>query len=213
MRRSSEPVGTTAHTLRRARMTLVTAVVATVGLAACGTESAGTDAGVNSPAGGAEVRPGTAFSKMLDEVAGTCPSEGPPLAPPSGPAITLPPGAQETPPSDAVEPIAPTAGPEVELNARDWCAGHLHEERVAQALWDLKDPSPADVRTVLNDLGYIDERIHGLRKSGTATRFSLDLRDRGGRLCMAGSAAGSRTVVDMCVAPASGPFKAGQRKQ
>ncbi|NEE05450.1 hypothetical protein G3M58_03275 [Streptomyces sp. SID7499] len=99
------------------------------------------------------------------------------------------------------------------MNARDWCAGHLHEERVTQALWDLKDPSPADVRTVLNDLGYIDERIHGLRKSGRATRFSLDLRDRGGRLCMAGSAAGSRTVVDMCVAPASGPFKAGSRKQ
>ncbi|MFJ4277162.1 hypothetical protein [Streptomyces massasporeus] len=212
MRRSSEPAGTTARTLRRTPMTLVTAVVATVGLAACGTESAGTDAGVNRPAG-AEDRPGTAFSEMLDEVAQTCPAHGPPQAPPSGPANTLPPGAEETPPSDTVVPIAPTAGPEVELNARDWCAGHLHEERVTRALWDLKNPSPADVRTILNDLGYVDERIHGLRTSGTATRFSLDLRDRGGRLCMAGSAAGTRTVVDMCVAPASGPFEPGQRKQ
>ncbi|WP_234325514.1 hypothetical protein [Streptomyces sp. NRRL S-146] len=213
MRRSSELVSTAAHTLRRTGMTLVTAVVATVGLAACGTESAGTDAGVNSPAGGVKDRPGTAFSKMLDEVAETCPADGLPQAPPTGPANSVPPGAQETPPSDAVEPIAPTAGPEVELNARDWCAGHLHEERVTQALWDLKNPSPADVRSILNDLGYIDERIHGLRKSGTATRFSLDLRDRGGRLCMAGSAAGARTVVDMCVAPATGPFKPGRRKQ
>ncbi|MFG2806602.1 hypothetical protein [Streptomyces massasporeus] len=213
MRRSSELVSTAAHTLRRTSMTLVTAVVATVGLAACGTESAGTDAGVTSPAGGVKDRPGTAFSKMLDEVAETCPADGPPQAPPTGPANSVPPGAQETPPNDAVEPIAPTAGPEVELNARDWCAGHLHEERVTQALWDLKNPSPADVRSILNDLGYIDERIHGLRKSGTATRFSLDLRDRGGRLCMAGSAAGARTVVDMCVAPATGPFKPGRRKQ
>lgn len=212
MRRPSELVSTaTAHTLRRSRMTLVTAVVATLGLTACGTESAGTEAGLK--AGGTEDRPGTAFSKMLDEVAETCPADGPPQAPPTGPQNPQPPGAQETPPSDAVEPIAPTAGPEVELNARDWCAGHLHEERVTQALWDLKNPSPADVRSILNDLGYIDERIHGLRKSGTATRFSLDLRDRGGRLCMAGSAAGTRTVVDMCVAPATGPFKPGQRKR
>ncbi|MFD9981323.1 hypothetical protein ACFWZJ_13165 [Streptomyces massasporeus] len=207
MRRSSELVGTTAPMLRRSRLTLVTAVVATVGLAACGT-----DAGLNGSVGGAEDRPGTAFSKMLDEVAKTCPADGPPQAPPTGPANPLPPGA-EAPPSDAVEPIAPTAGPEVELNARDWCAGHLHEERVTQALWDLKNPSPSDVRTVLNDLGYTDERIHGLRRSGTSIRFSLDLRDRGGRLCMAGSAAGTRTVVDMCVAPETGPFKAGHRRR
>ncbi|MEU0897434.1 hypothetical protein [Streptomyces massasporeus] len=118
----------------------MTAVVATVGLAACGTESAGTDAGLI--AGGAEDRPRTAFSKMLDEVAETCPAEGPPQAPPTGPANSVPSGSKETPPSDAVEPIAPTSGPEVELNARVWCAGHLHEERVTQALWDLRIPRP-----------------------------------------------------------------------
>ncbi|MBB4710674.1 hypothetical protein BJ965_000556 [Streptomyces luteogriseus] len=213
MRRLSELVGTAAHTLRRSHITLVTALVATVGLVACGTESAGTDAGLTSPAGGAEDRPGTAFSKMLDEVAETCPADGPPQAPPSGPANPMPSGAEETPPSGAVVPIAPTAGPEVELNARDWCAGHLHAERVARALRGLKKPTPTDVRAVLKDLGYIDERIHGLRQSGAATRFSLDLRDRGGRLCTAGSAAGARTVVDLCVASATGPFVTGQRSR
>ncbi|MGW0336314.1 hypothetical protein ACWD0J_31455, partial [Streptomyces sp. NPDC003011] len=129
----------------------------------------------------------------------------------SGPALPLPPGAVETPPD--VEPIAPTAGPEVELNARDWCASNLHEERIAQALWDLADPTPAKVRTILNDLGYVDERIHDLKQSGATTRFFLDLRDKGGRLCLEGSAAGAETVVDKCVAPVSGPFTAGKRNQ
>ncbi|WP_063827543.1 hypothetical protein [Streptomyces qaidamensis] len=213
MRRPSELVGTAAHTLRRSRIAFVTAVVATVGLAACGTESAGTDADLNRPAGGVGDRPRAAFSKMLDEVAESCAADGPTRASTSEPATTLPSGAGETPPGGAVVPIAPTAGPEVELNARDWCAGHRHEQRVTEALWDLKSPTPTEVRTILNDLGYIDERIHGLRRSGTTTRFSLDLRDRGGRLCMAGSAAGTRTVVDMCVAPATGPFVPGQRKR
>ncbi|MFD5270371.1 hypothetical protein [Streptomyces sp. NPDC058335] len=105
--------------------------------------------------------------------------------------------------------MAPTTGPEVELNARDRCAGALHEERITQALWNLTDPTPAEVRATLNDLGYVDERIHDLGRSGTATRFFLDLRDRGGRLCLDGSAAGEETVVDTCVAPATGPFMPG----
>ncbi|MDG9711279.1 hypothetical protein [Streptomyces sp. DH10] len=119
----------------------------------------------------------------------------------------------ETPPEGAIEPIVPTAGPEVELDARDWCASVLHEQRVAQALWDLVDPTPSKVRATLNDLGYVDERIHDLRQSGATTRFFLDLRDKGGRLCLEGSAAGERTVVDTCVAPATGPFTAGEGKQ
>ncbi|WP_246203540.1 hypothetical protein [Streptomyces tailanensis] len=112
-----------------------------------------------------------------------------------------------------MEPIAPTTGPEVELNARDWCASALHEERIAQALWDLVDPTPTKVRTILNDLGYIDEHIHDLKQSGATTRFFLDLRDKGGRLCLEGSAAGENTVIDKCVAPATGPFTPGERKQ
>lgn len=149
------------------------------------------------------------------EVPPTGPPESLPSSPPkslpSGSAESLPPG--ETPPSDAIEPIAPTTGPEVELNARDWCAGNHHELRITQALWDLADPTPTKVRTVLNDLGYIDERIHGLKQSGTTTRFSLDLRDQGGRLCLDGSVAGEETVVDKCVAPATGPFTPGERKE
>jgi hypothetical protein len=119
----------------------------------------------------------------------------------------------ETPPSGAVEPVAPTAGPEVELNDRDRCAGNLHEQRIAQVLWDLAEPTPAKVRTVLNDLGYVDARIHDLRQSGATTRFLLDLRGPGGRLCLDGSAAAKRTVVEMCVAPASGPFTPAEREQ
>jgi hypothetical protein len=136
---------------------------------------------------------------------------GLPSAPPTGPAGPLPSGA--TPPSDAIEPIAPTAGPEVELNARDWCASNLHEQRIAQALWDLVDPTPSEVKAILNDLGYVDERIHDLEQSGATTRFFLDLRDKGGRLCLEGTAAGEQTVVDKCVAPATGPFAAGEREQ
>jgi hypothetical protein len=150
---------------------------------------------------------------MLDEIAQSCPPSAPPEAPPSGPAETPPSGSAETPPDDAIEPIAPTAGPEVELNARDWCASALHEVRITQALWDLVEPTPTKVRAILNDLGYVDERIHDLKQSGATTRFLLDLRDKGGRLCLEGSASGERTVVDKCVAPATGPFTAGERKQ
>ncbi|MEU5249106.1 hypothetical protein AB0G81_34375 [Streptomyces asoensis] len=72
-------------------------------------------------------------------------------------------------------------------------------------------PRPQSV-LALTGLGYIDGRIHGLERSGTTTRFFLDLRDRGGRLCLDGSAAGEDTVVDKCVAPATGPFEAQGRE-
>ncbi|MEU2158895.1 hypothetical protein ABZ532_28455 [Streptomyces sp. NPDC019396] len=160
-----------------------------------------------------------AFLEMLDEVARPCPSgaagtvhSGPPQGPQSNaPADELPTSPPQTPPGDATEPIAPTAGPEVELNARDWCAKSLHEERIIQALLDLADPTPAKVRKILNDLGYIDERIHDLKQSGATTRFYLDLRDKGGQLCMDGSAAGAETIVDGCVAPETGPFRPNKR--
>ncbi|WP_406054533.1 hypothetical protein OG462_04140 [Streptomyces sp. NBC_01077] len=94
----------------------------------------------------------------------------------------------------------------MELSARDWCASGLHEERITQALLKLKDPAPDEVRKILNGLGYVDERIHGLERTGAATHFFLDLREKGGRLCVKGSAAGENTVVDTCVAPEIGPF-------
>ncbi|GEC09630.1 hypothetical protein SSP24_72850 [Streptomyces spinoverrucosus] len=211
MRRTSALTSTVASSPHRLRRTLAIAALGALALAACGTEKTSANGPRSKPAGTAEVRPSAAFTAMLDKVAQSCPPSAAPEAPPTGPAQTLPPGSVEMPPD--VEPIAPTAGPEVELNARDWCASNLHEERIAQALWDLVDPTPTKVRTILNDLGYVDERIHDLKQSGATTRFFLDLRDKGGRLCLEGSAAGENTVVDKCVAPATGPFTPGERKQ
>ncbi|MFJ5779522.1 hypothetical protein [Streptomyces sp. NPDC093094] len=216
MRRTPAPTDTITCCPRRLRPVLAMTALAALTLTACGAGTTGAEklsAGgpQSTPAATVGARSGAAFTEMLGEVARSCPSIAPPEAPPAGPARTLPAG--QTPPDDAIEPVVPTAGPEVELNARDWCAGSLHEERIARALWDLADPTPAKVRTVLHDLGYVDERIHGLRRSGTATRFFLDLREKGGRLCLDGSAAGEQTVVDKCVAPATGPFKAGERKE
>ncbi len=210
MRRTPAPTSTATRSSRCLRPMLAMAALAVLALTACGTEKTDVGGPQSNPAGTAGVRPIAAFTEMLSKVAQQCPPSASPEAPPTGPTETLPYG--ETPPSDAIEPIAPTAGPEVELNARDWCAGNLHEERISQALWDLANPTPAKVRTILNDLGYIDERIHGLKQSGTTTRFFLDLRDQGGRLCLDGSAAGEKTVVDKCATPATGPFKAGERK-
>ncbi|MFG3102507.1 hypothetical protein ACGFZL_18555 [Streptomyces sp. NPDC048182] len=100
----------------------------------------------------------------------------------------------------------PTEGPEVNLSALDWCAASLHEERVTQALTALERPGPTRVRHALHGLGYPDARIHGLRRIGTATRFFLDLRQNGGRLCAVGTAAGAETVVEGFAGPLSGPF-------
>ncbi|MGW2911850.1 hypothetical protein ACWC9X_15520 [Streptomyces asoensis] len=194
----------------RPQSVLALTVLAALALAACGTEETSAGGAQGSPADMAGLRSDAAFVKMLGDVARECPASAAPEGPPSGPAQPLPPG--ETAPSDAMEPVAPTAGLEVELNARDRCASNLHEERITQALRDLADPTPAEVRTVLNGLGYSDGRIHGLERSGTTTRFFLDLRDWGGRLCLDGSAAGEDTVVDKCVAPATGPFEAQGRE-
>jgi hypothetical protein len=210
MTRTAAPTGTGTRSSRRLRPTLAMAALAALALTACGTEKTPVGGAQSNPATTAEVRPSAAFTEMLSKVAQQCPPSASPEGPPTGPTETLPSG--QTPPSDAIEPIAPTTGPEVELNARDWCAGNLHEERITQALRDLPHPTPAKVRTILNDLGYIDERIHDLKQSGTTTRFFLDLREQGGRLCLDGSAAGENTVVDKCATPATGSFKAGERK-
>ncbi len=205
-----------ARTRGRPRLALAAAVLAAVTLTACGGGPAGETGGgraSNDMAGSASAAVDSArsaaFAVMLDAVAGPCPSGHAPANRPSSPgssADELPIAPGETPPADPIEPTAPTAGPEVELSARDLCASGLHEERLTQALLKLKDPAPGQVRKVLNGLGYIDERIHGLRSTGVTTGFFLDLRERGGRLCVKGSAAGEKTVVDTCVAPATGKF-------
>ncbi|MFI2081922.1 hypothetical protein ACH43Y_16445 [Streptomyces rubiginosohelvolus] len=117
---------------------------------------------------------------------------------------TVAPG--ETPPADPVEPAYPT-GPEAELDDRDWCVSAHHEQRIIAALQMLADPTPAKVRTTLNGLGYGDGRIHHLKQDGKKTRFLLDLREDGGRLCESGLAAGAVSDVVPCVAAAEGPFK------
>ncbi|MEV6765981.1 hypothetical protein AB0N16_36180 [Streptomyces sp. NPDC051105] len=213
MRRIATLTSMFARSSRRPQLALVTTALACMALGACGTEKTNAVGEQTQRADAVGGQPDAAFTAMLHKIAQSCPPSAPPEAPPSGPAKTLPSDGVETPPSDAIEPIAPTAGPEVELNARDWCASNLHEQRITQALRNLLEPTPTKVRAILNDLGYVDERIHDLKRSGATTRFFLDLRDKGGRLCVEGLAAGEETVVDKCVAPATGPFTPGERKQ
>lgn len=209
MRRNASSTGLFARSSRRPRVTLAMTALAVLALGACGTvkTTTGGEQAVRAEAVGSR-QPGPALAEVQEHIERSCPPPGaPPVAPPSPSAA--PPGVE--PPVDVVVPIAPTAGPEVELNARDWCAGNLHEERIAAALLDLVEPTPTKVRSVLNDFGYADERIHDLKRSGATTQFFLDLREKGGRLCLKGSAAGQETVVDKCVAPATGPFTPGGR--
>ncbi|WP_369251937.1 hypothetical protein [Streptomyces sp. R41] len=202
---------TFARSPRRPRLAVAVTALVALSLTGCGTEktSAAGPQGKPAEAVGAQRTEASdssdqqaAFAAMLNQVARSCPSD-------ALPAKALP---TDDPATEALEaPRAPT-GPEAELDARDWCASTLHEERIAQALWYLEDPTPATVRKVLNGLGYIDERIHDLKQSGVTTRFFLDLRIKGGQLCLEGSAAGAETIVEACVAPETGPFTPNKRK-
>ena len=126
----------------------------------------------------------------------------------SGPTDKRPTGATgdqsapsgRTPAPDPIEPCAPT-GPEAELSVRDRCASVQHEQRIIEALQAVAKPNPDKVREALNRLGYIDERIHGLKQAGRATHVHLDLRENGGRLCETGRAAGDQPEVTACTAP------------
>ncbi|MEV8535234.1 hypothetical protein [Streptomyces sp. NPDC051211] len=207
-----------ARSPRRPRLALAVTALAALALAGCGTEKTDAPGSHSKPADAVSAAQRTdapavsgqqaAFTAMWNKVAQSCTSDAPPGA-------TLPTALpNDDPATEALEgPRVPTAGPEVELGARDWCASALHEERIAQALWNLTDPTPAKVGKILNDLGYIDERIHDLKQSGATTRFFLDLRVNGGRLCLEGSAAGEGTIVETCVAPETGPFAPSVRKQ
>ncbi|MFD6890501.1 hypothetical protein, partial [Streptomyces sp. NPDC059957] len=149
-----------------------------------------------------------ALAEVQEHIAQTCPApgilqEGPPTPRPA------PPGEEAQGPG--IVPSFPTAGPMVELDTRDWCAGVSHESQVYVAVEKITEPTPAKVRAALNTAGYPDERIHDLEQSGATTHFSLDLRENGGRLCVKGSVGGGGeepAVVDKCVAPATGPFSA-----
>lgn len=99
-------------------------------------------------------------------------------------------GADTRSPAREAEPA------KVELSRTERCAGDLHIARVTKALDALPDdPSPAQVRQALNNLGYIDSSIHALERSGTTTRFVLDLRFMDGQLCLDGLVAGKKASV------------------
>ncbi|MFI5808181.1 hypothetical protein [Streptomyces sp. NPDC051561] len=214
MMRTQAPSRAVDTGMRRRLHGLAIAALAAASLAACGNEQPSPVGERDKSADAVSAPSDAAFVKMLDEVARECPPPGterespatPEGAAPTAP-VEAPPGSTVTPPpGGAVEPIAPTAGPEVELDAHDWCAGVQHEQRVAEAVLQLKQPDPAQVRKVLNGLGYIDGRIHGLKQSAAVTKFVIDLRDKGGRLCLDGTANGELTEVEACVAPKDGLF-------
>ncbi|MEU6270939.1 hypothetical protein ABZ871_00710 [Streptomyces populi] len=221
-----DPASISAST--RTGRVLVAVSLAALALSGCGSDGPNGGGSRGGPPGNAGSRTSTApsaeqaaFAAMLAKVAQPCPpADGVPSEPadknlsgptdkrPSGPTDKRPPGPADersvppgkTPPTDPVEPGTPT-GPETELNDRDRCASVQHEQRIIQALQAVPEPTPTKVRETLNGLGYIDERIHGLEQDGKATRFRLDLRESGGRLCEAGRAAGEETDVTVCAAP------------
>jgi hypothetical protein len=210
----------------RPRRALTAVALAALALTGCGSEGAG-DGGTRSEPGRSSEASATAptgeqaaFEAMLAKVAQPCSAtaeapatptgeapSGPSDRRPTGPAgeQSLAPG--ETPPDEPIEPGAPSE-PAAGLSDRDQCASVQHEQRIIEALQAVPDPTPAKVRKSLNGLGYIDERIHGLKQDGRTTRFHLDLREQGSRLCEAGVAAGEQTDVIPCVAPATGAFTA-----
>lgn len=218
------PLTAPARAFARPRRALMAVALAALALTGCGSEGAG-EGGTRKESGrSAEASATTptdeqaAFEAMLAKVAQPCsttaetpstPTGEAPSEPsdqrPTGPTgeQTLAPG--ETPPDEPIEPGAPSE-PAAQLSDRDQCASVQHEQRIIEALQAVPDPTPAKVRKSLNDLGYIDERIHGLKQDGRTTRFHLDLREQGSRLCEAGVAAGEQTDVIPCVAPATGAF-------
>ncbi|MFF4312319.1 hypothetical protein [Streptomyces sp. NPDC001507] len=200
----------------RPRRTLGAAALAALALTGCGGNGASGSGPQGEPGAGAGTQVSAtqltpeqaAFAAMLDKVARPCSSttgstSGPTDKKPTGPEGEPSLGPGETPPAQPVEPGAPTEAP---LDDRDQCASVQHEQRIIRALQAVPEPDPAKVRESLNSLGYISERIHDLKQDGKVTRFYLDLRQEGSRLCEVGTAAGEESDVTPCVAPATGSF-------
>lgn len=192
------------------RRALAAAALTTLALTGCGSEEPSGKGAQGEPGRGVDSQvsatPSTseqaAFAAMLDKIAQPCTSTDQAASEPTDKKPTGPEGDQslapgETPPDEPIEPGAATE-PHAELNDRDRCASVQHEQRIIEALQAVSEPTPAKVRKALNGLGYIDERIHDLKQDGKATRFSLDLSEKSGRLCEAGLAAGAETDVTVC---------------
>ncbi|WP_405950608.1 hypothetical protein OG588_34150 [Streptomyces prunicolor] len=158
------------------------------------------------------------FMDMLNTVGQPCAPDAPPEEEPT-PAGEKPPTAPVEPlPVDgsapgSTEPTSHTSESpqEATLSAVEKCEGRLHSKRITKALSRPTAPTPGEIRTTLNDLGYINERIHNLRKSGATTRFYVDLRVLGGSLCLDGSVTSTTTVVTAFAAPPTGPFIPAKR--
>ncbi|MFB6696309.1 hypothetical protein [Streptomyces rubiginosohelvolus] len=197
------------------RRVLVAAALTALALAGCGTEQSG--GGRQSGTAGSSTvsqQPSPeqrAARALFDRFEKACPEPGvnsrrPPGASKPDPEEQKTIAAGEMPPADPIEPAYPT-GPEAELDDRERCMSGHHEQRIIAELQMLADPNPTKVRAILNGLGYTDERIHHLTQDGRRTRFHIDLREDGGRLCASGLAAGAVSDVVPCVAAAEGPFK------
>ncbi|MFE3720812.1 hypothetical protein [Streptomyces cyaneofuscatus] len=200
---------------RRALAAAALTVLTALALTGCGSEQSGGGGkagSVGSSTASQQPSPEQVAAQVLfDRFEKACPEPGVKSRRPAGASKpdtaepqSIAPG--ETPPADPIEPAPPT-GPEAELDDRDRCVSGHHEQRVIEALQVLADPTPAKVRKTLNGLGYTDERIHHLQQDGEKTRFYLDLREDGGRLCVSGVAAGASSDAVPCVADADGPFK------
>ncbi|WP_098010743.1 hypothetical protein [Streptomyces sp. sk226] len=211
MTRNRGPISVFIH----GRRALAAATLAALALTGCGAEQ--TDGGRQAGSAGSSAvsqQPTTeqaSAQALFERFRKACPESGVNSRRPDGASKpdterpqSIAPG--ETPPAGPIEPAPPT-GPEAELDDRDWCVSGHHEQRVVAALQKLPDPTAAKVRATLNSLGYTDERIHRLQQDGGKTRFHLDLREDGGRLCASGLAAGEASDVVPCVAVAEGPFK------
>jgi len=217
-----------AHSPCGPRLTLATIALAALTLTACGTDGASADDARKTSAdtvdAGSKGGPPTpdqrvSFMDMLNTVGQPCAPDAPSEEEPT-PAGEKPPTAPVEPlPVDgsapgSTEPAPHTSGTpqEVTLSVVEKCEGRLHSKRITKALSRATAPTPGEIRTTLNDLGYINERIHNLRKSGATTRFYVDLRVLGGSLCLDGSVTGTTTVVTAFAAPPTGPFIPAKRR-
>ncbi|MGI5482363.1 hypothetical protein [Streptomyces lavendofoliae] len=127
---------------------------------------------------------------------GPVPPEPQPAPGHQGPAAEGPLPVPDEPPVPSAPRDPEAAKQERELSSVEECEARLHARRITRALKDTAGPSPRQVREVLGGLGYLDERILGLRSAGGGVEFTLDLRLMDGQLCLSGSTTGAKTVID-----------------
>ncbi|MGX2996356.1 hypothetical protein JNUCC64_19120 [Streptomyces sp. JNUCC 64] len=92
------------------------------------------------------------------------------------------------------------------LNVVERCEAPLHAARIARALKPVKRLTPARVRQVLNQDGYYDKVLHGVKRWGKGTQFVIDLRLPGGSLGLVGQVAPGKTVFTPVAVAPTGPF-------